>query len=119
MDMKGRVVVITGATSGIGQKAAESLAAMGARVVQIARDRARGQEALKRLGEPAKDAAHSIYYADLSRLSEMKRVTAEIAKAELRIDVLINNAGGMFGSRQPTEDCLERTFALNHMPILS
>jgi NAD(P)-dependent dehydrogenase (short-subunit alcohol dehydrogenase family) len=113
--MKGKVVVITGATSGIGQVAAERLARMGARIVQIARDRGRGQEALKRLGDRASDVAHSIYYADLSRLSEMKRVSAEISKAEPRIDVLINNAGGIFGSRQLTEDGLERTFALNHM----
>lgn len=113
--MKGKVVVITGATSGIGRMAAEMLARMGARLVLIARDRGRGQEALKGLGEQAPDVAHSIYYADLSRLSEMKRVSSEIARAEPRIDVLINNAGGIFGSRQLTEDGLERTFALNHM----
>ena len=45
----------------------------------------------------------------------MKRVAAEIAQAEPRIDVLINNAGAMFGKRELTEDGLERTFALNHM----
>jgi NAD(P)-dependent dehydrogenase (short-subunit alcohol dehydrogenase family) len=113
--MKGKVVVITGATSGIGQVAAENLASMGARIVQVARDRGRGEEALKRFGERAPEVAHSIHYADLSRLSEMKRVASEIAEAEPRIDVLINNAGAMFGSRQLTEDGLERTFALNHM----
>src|SRR5208282_2652121 len=53
--------------------------------------------------------------ADLSRLSELKRVASEIAGAERHIDVLINNAGAMFGSRQVTEDGLELTFALNHM----
>jgi NAD(P)-dependent dehydrogenase (short-subunit alcohol dehydrogenase family) len=113
--MKGKVVVITGATSGIGQVAAENLASMGARIVQAARDHGRGQEALKRLHERAPDIAHSIHYADLSRLSEVKRVASEIARAEPHIDVLINNAGAMFGSRQLTEDGLERTFALNHM----
>jgi NAD(P)-dependent dehydrogenase (short-subunit alcohol dehydrogenase family) len=45
----------------------------------------------------------------------MKRVAAEIAHKEPRIDVLINNAGAMFGSRRLTEDGLEYTFALNHM----
>ena len=48
-DIMGKVVVITGATSGIGQAAAEDLARMGARIIQIARDRARGEEAMKRL----------------------------------------------------------------------
>src|SRR5689334_14148568 len=113
--MKGKVVVITGATSGIGQVAAEKLAAMGARIVQVARDRARGQAAITRLNEVAPGIAHSIYYADLSRISEMKRVATEIAQAEPRIDVLMNNAGAMFGKRQLSEDGLERTFALNHM----
>jgi NAD(P)-dependent dehydrogenase (short-subunit alcohol dehydrogenase family) len=114
-NMKGKIVVITGATSGIGQVTAENLAGMGARIIQIARDRARGEEALKRLREHAPDAAHSIYYADLLRLSEMKRVAVEIAAAEPRVDVLINNAGAIFTSRQLTEDGLEYTFALNHM----
>ncbi len=114
-DMRGKIVVITGATSGIGQVAAESLASMGARIVQVARNRERGQEALERLQARAPAVAHSVYYADLSRLSEMKRAASEISKAEPRIDVLINNAGAMFGSRQLTEDGLELTFALNHV----
>jgi NAD(P)-dependent dehydrogenase (short-subunit alcohol dehydrogenase family) len=114
-NMKGRVVVITGATSGIGQVAAENLAGMGARIIQVARDGRRGEAALRRLRESAPDAAHAVYYADLSELSEMKRVASEIATVEPRVDVLINNAGAMFGSRQVTGDGLERTFALNHM----
>jgi len=113
--MKDKVVVITGATSGIGQVASESLARMGARIVQVARDRGRGEAAWKRLRECAPSVAHTLHYADLARLSEMKRVAQEIAACEPRVDVLINNAGAMFGSRQVTEDGLESTFALNHM----
>ena len=113
--MKGKVVVITGATSGIGQIAAESLAGLGARIVQVARDKSRGEAALERLRQRAPGVAHSIYYADLSRLAQMKQVAAQIAAAEPRIDVLINNAGALFASRQVTEDGLELTFALNHM----
>jgi NAD(P)-dependent dehydrogenase (short-subunit alcohol dehydrogenase family) len=114
-NMKSKVIVITGATSGIGQVAAEKLAAMGARIVQVARDKERGQAAMARLKEIAPGIGHTIYYADLLRLAEMKRVAAEIAQAEPRIDVLMNNAGAMFGTRQLTGDGLERTFALNHM----
>jgi len=113
--MQGKVIVITGATSGIGQVAAERLAGMGARLVLVARDKVRGQAMLARLREHAPGISHSIHYADLSRLVEMKRVAAEIAAAETRIDVLINNAGALFGSRQVTEDGLELTFATNHM----
>jgi NAD(P)-dependent dehydrogenase (short-subunit alcohol dehydrogenase family) len=113
--MKNKVVVITGATSGIGQVAAETLARQGARTVQVARDRGRGEAAMKRLREIAPGLDHAIHYADLMRIAEMKRVALEIAAAEPRIDVLINNAGAMFGARDVTGDGLERTFALNHM----
>jgi NAD(P)-dependent dehydrogenase (short-subunit alcohol dehydrogenase family) len=113
--MKGKVVVITGATSGIGEIAAQKLAGMGARIVLVARDATRGQKTLTRLPGVGSGMAHSIYYGDLSRISECKRVAAEIAAAEPRIDVLINNAGALFGARHLTADNLEQTFATNHM----
>jgi NAD(P)-dependent dehydrogenase (short-subunit alcohol dehydrogenase family) len=81
----------------------------------IARDRARGEPAMARLRGKNPAAAHKIHYADLARLSEMKRVGQEIAVSETRIDVLINNAGAMFSRREVTEDGLERTFATNHL----
>ena len=113
--MKGKTVVITGATSGIGEVAALTLAKMGARIVAVARSRQRGEATLAQLRSSAPGIAHAIHFADLLRLKEMKRVAAQIADQESRIDVLINNAGAIFARRQLTEDRLERTFALNHM----
>jgi len=113
--MRGKTVVITGATSGIGQVAAEKLAAMGARLVLVARDKTRGEAELTRLQALSSGVKHSIHYADLSRMAEVKRVAAEIAAAEPRIHVLINNAGALFSTRQVTADGLELTFATNHM----
>jgi len=113
--MQGKVVVITGATSGIGGVAARRLAGMGARIVLVARDKTRGEAALTGLRSGVASVAHSVHYGDLSRISEVKRLAAEIAAAEPRIDVLINNAGAMFGSRRVTSDNLELTFATNHM----
>ena len=113
--MKGKTVVITGGTSGIGEIAAERLAQMGARIVLIARSKSRGKVTLARLHAKAPDLAHTVHYADLTRIPEMKCVAAEIAHNEPRIDVLINNAGAMFANRRLTEDGLECTFALNHM----
>jgi len=72
--MQGKVVVITGATSGIGEVAAQRLADMGARIVLVARDKTRGEAALTRLRSADKGLAHSIHYGDLSRISEMKRL---------------------------------------------
>lgn len=113
--MKGKTVVITGGTSGIGEITVEQLAQMGARIVLIARDKSRGEATLARLRERAPGLAHTVHCADLARIPELKRVVAQIAESEPRIDILINNAGAMFGSRQLTEDGLEYTFALNHM----
>jgi NAD(P)-dependent dehydrogenase (short-subunit alcohol dehydrogenase family) len=113
--MRGKVCVITGATSGIGLVAAERLAAMGARLVLVGRDKARGEATITRIKRRSPGAEIRIHYADLSRLVEMNRLTSEIAAIEPRIDVLINNAGAMFAARSVTEDGLERTFAVNHM----
>jgi NAD(P)-dependent dehydrogenase (short-subunit alcohol dehydrogenase family) len=111
----GKTVVITGGTSGIGQVAAEALAGMGARIVLVARDPARGEMTMTRLRAKGPAVEHAIHYADLSRLAEMKRVGREIAAAEPHVDILINNAGAMFSRREVTEDGLELTFATNHV----
>jgi NAD(P)-dependent dehydrogenase (short-subunit alcohol dehydrogenase family) len=115
MTMQGKTCVVTGATSGIGQAAAEALAALGARIVVVARDRARGTKALEKLRTINPGANHTVHYADLSRIADTRRVASEIGAAESRIDVLINNAGALFSYRGITEDGLERTFALNHL----
>jgi len=111
----GKVVIITGATSGIGRIAAIRLAALGARIVLVARDRGRAEFTLAALREAGPNLAHVAHIADLSILAEMKRVGREIAAAEPRIDVLVNNAGNVFLTRQVTADGLECTFATNHM----
>ena len=113
--MRGKTVVITGGTSGIGEVAAVALAKIGARIVLVARDKTRGDATLARLRDSAPGIAHSVHFADLLRLAEIKRVAAQIADHEPRIDILINNAGALFATRQLTEDGLECTFALNHM----
>jgi len=110
--MQGKVVVLTGGTSGIGEAVALKLAQMGARLILVARDPQRAEAALKRLTPGVKHAAH---LADLSLLAETRRAAQEIAAAEPRIDVLINNAGVMSAKRQLTVDGLELTFATNHL----
>lgn len=113
--MHGKTVVITGATSGIGAVAARRLAEQGARIVIVARDAQRAEQTLRALRAANAAQAHSAFYADLSRLGEMRRVAAEIAAAEPRIDVLMNNAGLIAARNQRTEDGLELMFATNHL----
>lgn len=112
--MDGKTVIITGATSGIGEVAAVRLAEKGARIVFTARDKNRADDTMAKLRRANPHADHVLHMADLSTLAEMKRVGAELAR-EPQIDVLINNAGALFNKRQESADGLEMTFALNHM----
>jgi NAD(P)-dependent dehydrogenase (short-subunit alcohol dehydrogenase family) len=104
----GKTVVVTGATSGIGLVVAGTLSRMGANLVLVARDPAKGGPLAARLKA-------RVLYADLSSLADMRRVAGEICTATPRLDVLLNNAGAIFARREVTADGLERTFALNHM----
>lgn len=115
MSVAGKTVVITGATSGIGEVAACDLAKQGARIVFTARDSQRAAATMARLKLANPRADHSVHLADLSSLAEMKQVASEIAATESKIDVLINNAGAVFLSRKTSRDGLEMTFATNHM----
>jgi len=107
--------VITGATSGIGASAAESLAAQGARVIFTARDAGKAARTLGALAKAGPDAAHDFVIADLTILANMKGAGEALAAKAGAVDILINNAGAMFSSREITADGLELTFAVNHM----
>src|ERR1022692_940853 len=113
--MDGKVVVITGGTSGIGQVAAVALAGQGARIILIARDRSRAAEALAEINRAGPALAHRWVYADLASIAETRKVAAEITAGEARIDGLINNAGALFNRRRLSPDGLEMTFAVNHV----
>src|SRR3984885_7988283 len=99
MSVQGKTVVITGATSGIGEVAAIRLAEQGARIVFVARDQARADATLAKLRKANPASDHTAHLADLLLLAEQKRVAGEIA-AEPQIDVLINNAGALFNRRE-------------------
>jgi NAD(P)-dependent dehydrogenase (short-subunit alcohol dehydrogenase family) len=113
--MQGKTVVATGATSGIGEAAVTKLAAMGARIVFVARDAKRAEATLAKLDAIAPGRGHRAHIADLQLIAETRRVGEEIAAVEPHVDALVNNAGGVFWSRRVTAEGLERTFALNHM----
>lgn len=111
----GKVVVLTGGTSGIGRVAAIELSRRGAKIVLIARDRARAADALSDITKAGPGLEHRIFLADLASVADTRQIAAEITAAEPRIDVLINNAGALFNRRQLSPDGLELTFTLNHM----
>lgn len=112
--LDGKLCVVTGATSGIGYATAEKLVVLGARLVLVGRDPARGAAAAARLGVLRGGADITHLTADLERPPEVRRLAATLA-ALPRLDVLINNAGAIFRDRQETPEGFERTFALNHL----
>lgn len=114
--VKGKQVVITGATSGIGLAAAKELAKRGAFLGLIARNRAKADEAAAQLMTMTGGSAIvDIFEADMSSQNSIRRVAADIGEKWPRVDILINNAGAMFTERELTEDGIEMTWAVNHL----
>jgi NAD(P)-dependent dehydrogenase (short-subunit alcohol dehydrogenase family) len=113
--VKGKTVVITGASSGIGLETARGLAAKGARVVMVVRSKPRGEAAIANIKTGVPDAKIDLVLADLYSLAEVRRAGAELRDRCPRIDVLINNAGLIHGTRELTVDGFEKNFALNHL----
>ncbi|MFO0673553.1 MAG: SDR family NAD(P)-dependent oxidoreductase [Polyangiaceae bacterium] len=108
-------VVITGASRGVGRTAALALAQKGASLSLVVRDRARGEDVAREIRAVSGAGAVDVFVADLSLMSEVRRVAGEIAAAHPIIDVLVNNAGAIFGERGLTSEGLEQTFATNHV----
>lgn len=112
--MIGKTVLITGGTGGIGKASAVGLAALGARLVIIGRDRRRTEDAADEVRLRGGGQVDG-FVADLSAQADVRRLAADVLRHCPRIDVLINNVGGYWNSRHITADGLERTFALNHL----
>jgi NAD(P)-dependent dehydrogenase (short-subunit alcohol dehydrogenase family) len=110
-----KITLITGATSGIGQAAAQAIAAQGGRVVIAGRNAAKTEAVAAELRQASGNPAIDYLLADLSSLAEVRRLAAEFTTRYDRLDVLVNNAGAFFMRRQETVDGLEMTFALNHL----
>jgi NAD(P)-dependent dehydrogenase (short-subunit alcohol dehydrogenase family) len=116
MSEQQRVAVISGASAGIGKAGAKALAALGFRVIGIGRDpmRSAAAEAEIRAASTTDGAVHFIR-ADLALMAEVERAGAEIAATTPRLDVLINNAGGVRDALVMTVEGNEATFAANHL----
>jgi NAD(P)-dependent dehydrogenase (short-subunit alcohol dehydrogenase family) len=109
------LVVITGATRGIGRAAAVELAKRGAEVAVVGREPERVQAVADEAAAAGGGAPVRQHVADLLLMSEVRRLADELRNSYQRIDVLANNAGALFASRQLTTEGFERTFALNHL----
>ncbi len=114
MPSTSKTIVITGATNGIGFCAAQALANLGHHVVLHGRDPHKGAAALASIRRQNPEAKVDFLCADLASLAQVREL-AERIKALPRLDMLINNAGAMFFTRQESQDGYEATFAVNHL----
>jgi NAD(P)-dependent dehydrogenase (short-subunit alcohol dehydrogenase family) len=113
--MQGKVCMVTGATAGIGMSTAEALAGMSATMVVVGRNREKCESVVARFKRDTGNQEVSYLLADLSSQDQIRSLASEFLEKYSRLDVLVNNAGGIFLLRRKSEDGIEMTFALNHL----
>jgi NAD(P)-dependent dehydrogenase (short-subunit alcohol dehydrogenase family) len=109
----GKRVLLTGATSGIGLEASVALARQGARVVMVGRDRAKTEDAVATVAARSGAKPEAYLLCDFSSQAQVRSLAREVLDRFDRIDVLVNNAGGVNKTRRLTVDGVEATFAVN------
>jgi NAD(P)-dependent dehydrogenase (short-subunit alcohol dehydrogenase family) len=113
--MDGRSVLITGGNTGLGLETAVALAAADADVVFTSRDLAKGANAADEIRDRSGSSSVDVMELDLARLASVREFAARFTDTHDQLDVLVNNAGLMLGSRRETVDGYEMTFQVNHL----
>lgn len=113
--MRGETCLVTGANAGIGKETVAGLAARGARILMVCRDRGRGERAIEEIRQRIPSSDLELLLADLSRMREVRRLIETVQLRTDRLDVLVSNAGVYSVRRRETDEGLERTFAVNHL----
>ncbi len=114
-DMQGKVVVVTGANTGIGFETAVGVAARGATTVLACRNRAKAEAAAREVVTRTWNEDVAVVDLDLADLASVRRAADEVRTRWDRLDVLVNNAGGTWSARQVTAQGFEYTFGVNHL----
>jgi NAD(P)-dependent dehydrogenase (short-subunit alcohol dehydrogenase family) len=114
MSLKGKTVMITGSTDGLGREVARRVAALGAQVIVHGRNAERGKAVVDEIAKDAKGSAR-FYAADLASLDEVRKLAQTILRDYQRLDVLVNNAGVWLRDRQVSKDRHEMHFAVNYL----
>lgn len=115
-NLQDKIILVTGATSGIGEVTARELARQGAHVVMLARSREKAERTQQAIIATTGNQQVDIVLADLSVMQQVRDVAAELHAKYPRLDVLVNNAGLMFGAeRELSADGYEMTLATNHL----
>lgn len=114
-DVRGKTIMITGVTSGIGLETAVALARGGARLLVTARDEGRGERSLAEIRRRSGADTVEVVALDLASLASVRACAADVATRTDRLDVLVNNAGLVVGERQQTDNGFEMTIGVNHL----
>jgi NAD(P)-dependent dehydrogenase (short-subunit alcohol dehydrogenase family) len=109
------LVLLTGATRGIGAAAAVDLAREGVEIALVGRDRERVRDVAVQARAAGGDAPVHEHVADLALMADVRTLANEVRDRHEHIDVLANNAGALFATRKQTSEGFEQTFALNHL----
>jgi NAD(P)-dependent dehydrogenase (short-subunit alcohol dehydrogenase family) len=113
--MKDKICLVTGANSGLGKVTTKALAASGATVIMVCRNRDKGRAARDEIVSKTRNENVDLMIADFSALNQIRRLAAEVRAKYPRLHVLVNNAGAYNGKRTLTGDSYETTFAVNHL----
>lgn len=113
--MKGKLCVITGATSGIGRATALALGALGANLILLGRNERAGEAVIRKIRQQDGGGTVEFISADLADQDQVRRAAARIAAQHAAVDVLVNNAGARHDRFQKSPDGIELTFACNHL----
>lgn len=114
-NLYGKICMVTGATSGIGEVTATALAKQGAATILVGRSADKGAATVRRIQEQTGNLNVSFLKADLSSQTDIRQVAEQFQAQYSRLDVLVNNVGGVFLQRKLSVDGIEMTFALNHL----
>lgn len=113
--MNNKLILITGATSGIGQAAAQALAAQGHEILIVGRNPAKTEGVAKQIREQTGNQAVHFLLADFSDLEQIRHLAEQVKTQFPKLDVLVNNAGAYFNRRQRMSGGVEKTFFVNHL----
>lgn len=113
--LNGKIIMVTGANSGIGKESAIALARQGARIVMVCRNPEKGAQAQQDIQRRSGSDAIDLLLADMSSQASLRELARTYKQKYDRLDVLLNNAGALMPKRNLTADGLESTFATNHL----
>lgn len=113
--MHNKIVMVTGATDGIGKATALGLARMGAHVIVVGRTPAKIAATVEQIKAESGNRQIDSLQADFSSLEQIRQLAKTFYQRYDQLDVLVNNAGGVFSPRSETADGFEWTFGVNHL----